>query len=440
MKTNTTRLTLGSFTLALWAFVLSPTSAQVGIIYTPTGVYEDITNLPPAPPPPPSGPQAMTQAPGDRRVYFLHGLTGNEGAWTDAAAFTNTAYKVETKVVDWNAFQNGGLESASSNVESTLMDDRSVIQNANMDPSQSFTIAHSMGGLAGREVMRQYRQKSIPSSNYKTNGLITFATPHAGARVINSLPQSQSLFSSGCADLLAGPVAQKLDADAGFVFGWLLNLTGINAKVKEITTSLCKVAAPQLGDIFITQKFVNPAGLDIAVGTAFMTRLNANDPAATMPRGTVFSAENEPVLWRLLASQMQDVNSFPTFGAASDGMLVTSVNKMVRDYEAKQQENLDKANGFWVWFKKEEYRQTAEKWRKGAWWLRNVNGQWRTIIGADEMVVRYESWRCNCPTFSFPAQSYQSCLSAGCDAQFIDKKVDYLQRDNDGVVTTESAT
>lgn len=458
MHRSTLPLTSAALLLAVSLPLAPSASAQdYGVTYHHTGItISPEPDPPPVTPPPvahtgPVGPSGPTTA-ADRRVYFLHGLAGNQGAWTDANAHVSRTYRVEGQSVDWVDYQNGGLSSASTNVDRRLFQSPSTVAEAGLDPDHTFVIGHSMGGLAAREIVRQYVSDGIPREDYRVNGIVTFATPHDGAAIIDNLALSDDLFSEGCTALVAGPREQALQADPGFVFGWIIRLLNVDAVIEEISLTLCEGLAPAIGGILVTDRIANPSGLDIGTNTAFMQQLTTDDPqaAALLPRGMIGSREQDPVLWRMLGSQLADVNAFATFGANDDSRIVEAVQDMVEDYEAKVDENEAEAEDFEIWWPIwqvldhiQKHQRTAEAWQRGVDWLEGVNEDWEAVIGATKRGTRYEIWNCDCSnterTGTVTAGSKQACLNYGCqDGSFVEYHYDKIELGNDGVVVLDS--
>lgn len=118
-------------------------------------------------------------------VSFIHGLNGDSGSWSFADSYFESLYPINTQRIGYSS--NQSISSIASGEYGPLLDNTVVI-------------AHSMGGLVSREMIRTH-------SDDKIRALITVGTPHTGAAGAN-LPNSngvQVLVNAWTNDLLAGP-------------------------------------------------------------------------------------------------------------------------------------------------------------------------------------------------------------------------------------------
>lgn len=144
----------------------------------------------------PGNPGNDPQDPGHvRTIFWIHGLNSNPDAWSRAAAATQTnvapgfpARKVECVTNNMTYSQNAGLWFAGRglkhNIQNYLAGSGQTVTKFN------FNIAHSQGGIVSRAMFHNlYCSGESQGNLFGTNGLVTFGTPHQGARLLNNQNQ-----------------------------------------------------------------------------------------------------------------------------------------------------------------------------------------------------------------------------------------------------------
>lgn len=138
-----------------------------------------------SPPPPPLNE--------DRKVFWIHGLSGTEHAWLSAADASE--YNLDNPIP---GFPPRKLKSyanitypQNTNISAAVAFFASVIDEkfkVTDDRNQSFMICHSQGGI----MARSYYHKLLCRNNHVDletlpGGYVTFSTPHGGAHILNNL-------------------------------------------------------------------------------------------------------------------------------------------------------------------------------------------------------------------------------------------------------------
>lgn len=178
----------------------------------------------------------------DRAVFWLHGLNGNEGAWSWASGQFSTdngpeqAEGVEPRRIVNSAYlnysnhQSTGIITAGANFRtefSGAFPDESELPNR--DRYRSIAIGHSQGGLMLRALDYQYSTNTLVN-NPDFGGFITFCTPNQGAHLVergNEMIDQLKWFSTSLAE---GQIETLDDR----IPGWL-QFFGINMSSENIS-------------------------------------------------------------------------------------------------------------------------------------------------------------------------------------------------------------
>jgi len=117
------------------------------VIQTPP---ESIINIP--------GPSDTSSFEGDRLIFWVHGLGGNDFSWDAASAPIANNYKVTSLLngVDYSAYD---LSNAGQVLQTTidgLAETYGELNNIEDPANTNFIIAHSQGGLVSRAAYKRY--------------------------------------------------------------------------------------------------------------------------------------------------------------------------------------------------------------------------------------------------------------------------------------------
>jgi pimeloyl-ACP methyl ester carboxylesterase len=398
-----------------------------------------------------NGPENET----DKVVYWVHGLSGNAGAWAKPA---NVTQALVSGVPDYPSRKVMSFRPTYSE-DGDLLEGAEFLQGLGvgltsfdglMTPLQredprNFIIAHSQGGLVSRKLDQLYASGVVPASDQRFHGIVTFGTPHGGARIGNNTKNGKMIeFADDfCHDLAAGPTSSLLPIGLGFITAEIF--------CDAFTGSFTGTNKPILGDY--------------AVGAPGIIALN--DGVAQTPfRVAFYGVEEEEVLWR----ELYHLGAIPNFGKASANYPVFGANDddNAGEITLKLQSNYNSiailsgiaavynlAVGNFI--SAALFGKKAHDWRRGAKGLQNANETYKQLIGASgiQAVITSSECRCNTSTwevgdpdhdswsFSDPVNSDMNqteCnTSPNCfwynNYAFID-----LNEANDGVVLASSQT
>jgi len=423
-----------------------------------------IGQLPPTtqtitPPINPKNPRTTPLFPNDRIVFWIHGLGGDVSSWSRVAEATQyqspgqqvpgyPARKVTSLNLTYSQFSLNGAASTLHNMLVTSGDATCVANNIT-DKSINFIVAHSQGGIVSRATDKMYDDLGIGSER-RFGGIITFGTPHGGARIINNIAQHVPFTDEACNALIAGPAEDALQSVE------ILDFFLPKDTWESIRNGLCNIIANDIAPILLKDQF-QPLTEDYKVGAAPLAELNGHNSG--IPRVALYGTEEEPVFYRAVYNlKVKTPNLFPVFGADNDQSLVDQFNKLLNEYKAKYEvnkarvaylESMGLPCSLYQWGRfpifcsiwDTQYKQKKKKrdaWNEGVLWLNASNNKYKAIIGA------YEShwsnvYTCNCNGSTFPTTN-PSC-PPGCTLAGISSSILVVtDKPSDGAVLAESAS
>ncbi|NBC84777.1 MAG: hypothetical protein GVY25_01115 [Bacteroidetes bacterium] len=219
---------------------------------------------------------------GQRNVTFVHGLNGSSSSFAFTDNKLSTEYDISTRRISYSS--DLPISTIAQNESSGIL-------------SNSVVVAHSMGGIVSREMIRQGRGGRI-------DALITTGTPHLGAVIANTVNNgvAQYALALTAADVTVGW------ARACVVESWIP--TACNSLAEQIFQSLLRT-----GPLGVLIDSVEPysdlrSTADLEVDSGFMTTLN-NNPSSTLPSAhyAIYGTEQYWGSLRYLESILQAGNS-----------------------------------------------------------------------------------------------------------------------------------
>ncbi|MFZ4635500.1 MAG: esterase/lipase family protein, partial [Saprospiraceae bacterium] len=453
--------------LAMIAAVFTSASAQC-----PTNnnqsVREGTTTIK-TPPPPTVKPRGGTPPvfPGDRIVYWVHGLGGAPESWGVVGGATQfqapgqevPGYKPRRVTSLYPSYLQFNFSGASISLDNFLSSTgKSACINNNIeDPRVNFLIGHSQGGLISRATDKMYSDLGLEGER-KFGGMVTFGSPHAGAMILNNETLLHQMGSEAIKALSAGP---SKDLQKSLKIDFILK----DEKLENVINRFGDVFGEHILPIVFKDQ-QQPIRKDYEVGAAPLAELNSY--STTLPSVAFFGVESEPIFYRTLSSlSVQNPNNFPPFSAMPDESMVDRFNNLLTQYEAnyehkriRQQYLEDKGLPCdkWEWIIMTpfcaiwdtEYWQVRKSkigWEKGKNWLLKSNNQYKTLIGSREVkLVQTTQWECICEgsgtnNQSIPVNDPKECEKyAKCYAVSSLGMVEVVtEKPTDGVVLAESA-
>jgi len=403
-----------------------------------------------------------------RRIYFLHGLSGDGASWTHAAsAFQHTnlnrlnfqARECETTRLDYSLSVMLDLYTAADKVREEI-DDRTNTDNyPNGDiaaPQRSFIIAHSQGGVVSRALLDDDFITDPPSSSdlIHYGGLVTVSSPLQGAQILNNMPFLLNMADDACNSLSAGPVAiaTTIDPLSSLIIKPLLN---------KFVDNACEILSHNVLPLLFADK-QSPITNHYKVGAAQISTLDSNATNSAvnssynqLPKIAFYGYEPEVNLfWRTSNWMVKSPNTVSNVWDANDDLdllqntLIPLRNKYVNKVDIYNNKMTGWAwataiflPNYWFYHRNKERR---DAWQKGVNWLDNrADIQWKTVIGA-RVVHKHTLFECLChdpynPWNGELTDDYVDCLDEDCAAIDVSYITVVETKQSDGVVLTESS-
>jgi pimeloyl-ACP methyl ester carboxylesterase len=377
----------------------------------------------------------------ERMIFWLHGLGGNRFGWdrvreaTDINSLSPAVSgfpkkKVHSPLLGYEIFQNNMEEASNSVIVSLEAADgwnNTLMIN---DKTKNFIIAHSMGGLVARDVDRKYAQQSPLERRF--GGIVTFGTPHQGARILNNKDLFSHFAFRMCADLTAGPITEFGNNISNQFPFFNLIFNGAWVHEKFLTTA-CGPLSDLVPSLFAN--FTPGITNDFFVGASKLNEIN--DYPSNLPKVAFWGKETPGTeMWRELSSlllQKPDLATVPSFGGDDDNQLVEFRNSAIQHFTDKRNlwQSLTDAWPWCNWYQwitmtgyciysdgvKNNQLDNITGYQKGIDWLNNANEDWRVIIGAkrfDEVGTSTE-YECNCSEYDYDGNTIYSWTTSVAD-------------------------
>jgi pimeloyl-ACP methyl ester carboxylesterase len=199
-----------------------------------------------------------------RNVTFVHGLNGSRSTWGYAENDLENEYAINSRRIGYSSDQSIGSIVSSKH--------GSVLNN-------SVVVAHSMGGVVAREMVRRYGAGRV-------SALITTGTPHKGALI------ADAIYNGDVQHMLNQTISE-------LAWGWI-RLGFRNEDVAAIVNALLRdLAFPELIE-YVAESYQTRSAEDLRVQSTFINRLNQT-PRNTFPsaRYTIYGVEDFFRSWRL---------------------------------------------------------------------------------------------------------------------------------------------
>ncbi len=379
------------------------------------------------------GSGGLGKSPGDVNIFWIHGLNGTTGSWAVAAQATEYGVMKNDEVVfparKANSYrgipssgshpiqlysEDLGILSATQDVEDYIDNEVPITERTSKD----FIIAHSQGGIVGREWLRQ---SAINPNTFKNlpHGLVTFGTPHDGAEILNNTrPDLRNkvpdFMLEACKSLTGAYIIPKINDN-------LATKLLISSDMQDkIVNSSCGLVSKSIIP-FALDNYYKRTTLDYYNGSKYLTGYNSpnghvqglSEYKLKVPVVQFYGIEKVPVLWKFMSSVLalgedELKNEEVVFGYDGDEQLETRVYNMINEFDAlsnyeqilaniyANQEALFYTSSFLLGFnwglgllglnattKKNSSIENYRSYDKAKVWLTNANDYYLTdIVGA----------------------------------------------------------
>ncbi|MEI2694766.1 MAG: hypothetical protein WBO44_03435 [Saprospiraceae bacterium] len=415
----------------------------------------------------------------ERWVFWIHGLNGDLGTWARAKTASSDFVsplldprKMKGDLADYADIQNGGtLFEAGAYVRDQWMETRRAQQLAlGEDPTRNFMVCHSQGGVVGRATMHLdlcLGNKSKEDLAY--GGLVTFGSPHQGARLLNNQAQFFDLADDLCKNLSAGPISEN--SILSFKI-WIFRINiNIYEYIKDLVPKICESLTQDILPYLTAQQtpFITES---YKVGAAQLQSINGceDQELAEIPKVAFYGVEQKDgLMFRTLKYFNIPVGQSDYFMADPDQDVVDKFNDNYLKYVAKVEEHnakylywdkLYKDGNCHTFFRypsydckrirtfRDYFLRNRQEFQKGVEVLSRLDDEYKKIIGALEF-VRTQQLFCLClnkntneeskTAISNPSQ----CITPGYPwicGTVTESTYSRVEKDSDGVVLAESAS
>lgn len=291
-----------------------------------------------------------------RNVVWVHGLKGTIDSWEHYETIFDNELNINSIRQEYNTDEGiaFGANDVKGKVDAALGSDYNNPDN--------LAITHSMGGL-----MTRYIDANTNFGEKRFGGYITTTSPIYGAPIANSIIDGSvnSFASNAFNKLKVGPISQLTG-----VLPWQITAY---LSVKELSDF---ISVDNLIEEHIGSTVSNT---DLKVGSPTINAINAYDSNNTIPRISIWAAENSPVHWRMFSSSNYDYD---------DEKLVGYVNTARGVYNGFYIGNTSlaiacAAASFWFplcWGVSAVATYRAVQWKKGRDWIDNSETGWCSLI------------------------------------------------------------
>lgn len=403
--------------------------------------------------------QLQAQSISTKNIFWVHGLGGDETAWTKASEATALGMGSDFPRRDIDPVQKLTYNAISLNSAAFELDNEMFGSQASEGIENSFVIAHSQGGIVARQLDKLYEEGY---SNRKFTGMVTFGSSHGGAQILNNKDLLEDALNSAC-DLSAGPVAEKTKGffDERPLIDFFVNETEIsNLFSGQICDGL--VAAVRK---FFFDAYEEPISEEYKVGASGINQLNAfHSPTPIMQfYGTERDDSNGPVIWKTMEYMINSNPNHHPYFTADDEPLVDDMNDKLLEYQAKYEyynDRMDLMQDYSLglvpcnWYEwrlsaflcglfNDEYwdsKEVRDAYKKGVDWWNSINTKYKVAIGAT--VIEVDRYSCCAAYLSgnpcyYTTTNPSNCYMNNLTAQVFSTTV--VDKPSDGVVLKESA-
>jgi len=222
---------------------------------------------------------------GQREVIWQHGLNGEEERGKNKPETKGDFWKDYAVQFERERQMNSTFKPVTTKLGVPAMAEELVRETSSVSGPQTIGIGHSMGGLALREIVAETAPEHI-------GGLITVGSPLSGAQIADGIIR-------GDASALVGEAARQIGKGPAREFlppGFIIVTSSIGVFTAE---RLWKIIEEYIDDI-LNNDFTPQTVADLSVRGNYMRR--ARNYSITMPKISIYGAENSPVQYRLVSS------------------------------------------------------------------------------------------------------------------------------------------
>ncbi len=296
-----------------------------------------------------------SKADGDVNIYWIHGLNGNTNTWKIPADLTQYGMpSIGFPARKANSHNFGGRGNGTQaytedfGIDLATMDMASNAANINMTHTdKDFIIAHSQGGIVARDWIRDMELSPASYPNY-VHGLVTFGTPHGGAKILNNTRSDMGNraipFLNEACNSLGGPIVDNIVKQ-----NFLTNLLVNDKLLKSVVGGTCKFFSNAIVPL-VLDNFEKRTTKDYYFNAEYIKGRVEKDGSGyklipglaqhklDVPIVQFYGIEEEPVLWRYMSSMQhlgEDAlsNNQLIFNYDPDEELIGKITGMINEFQ-----------------------------------------------------------------------------------------------------------
>lgn len=297
----------------------------------------------------------------EKNVFWIHGLNGNTNSLAVAAKVSQGGVENDLTFPARKLRSLRGIASSgSTDAQVQLYDEDQGIWYTSIDlqeyaisnvqsnqrTDKDFIIAHSQGGIVGREWLRKM-DKNPGTFQQFAYGIVTLGSPHGGAEILNNCRPNlgrdkvPAFMKEACMSLGGAIVIPKIKSN--FITS-LIPSSVINGLINNGCDVLANTVIP-----LVLDNFYKETTKDFYVGAPFLDGYNTqgnhieglNEYTSNLPIAQFYGVEEEPILWRFMSStldigevQKNTPSGGIIFGYTNDDHLVTKVTNLINEFDA----------------------------------------------------------------------------------------------------------
>ncbi len=360
----------------------------------------------------------------ERLITFVHGLQGSDDSWATAATALESKYKFvqERPEYDQPSWQIAEDELFEDCKEGTFYD----VTSNNLNPTKSFAIGHSLGGLMSRRMQQKMAEENVPDNENSFHGVITIGSPLAGSELGNKVHEIEDWLYDGIKALVNAYGNEILENSTNNLVEALIQSiadVSFDHPFETLEALLLQQSEISLYDDIYSDGFETiiamfDPGILYEIRPQSAQIQNLQNFSNDLPSVCMYGIEDDPVLIRYLSSRIYSANA-PAFADNNDQELVDQYQdlweklQMKEEFYFNQYLNYPDCNWFpnpfsctsqsimelFAHWDKNDLFVASQNFREARRWVGNINNSWKSFIGSIELQTTLEGYYCQCEEF-----------------------------------------
>lgn len=316
-----------------------------------------------------SPPANLLLAPTDKKVFWVHGLTGSPNSWR----ITATRYATDRKMREYRPdyVEANGMNVAAHDLGEQLYDKTEFDQASMLE--NNVAIGHSQGGVVLRALDRE---KQGSPNGMRFGAYVTVGSPNGGAPIIVSANNGETgrLMGEIVNELAAGPQSASIIAQI------------FSKTIEQFKEGIAEFLADA-----ITSQFLATTAQDFAYGSRWIGDLNK--ASSNTPRVHIVGVETAPVHWKTISSYVLNSGAGLPFGETNDIEMEEKINQLRANYISKVDHfNSLHRRSMRSWYYTlgisslvgviADWDFKAKQYQRGVDWIDGFGVKWARVIGA----------------------------------------------------------